>query len=272
MHGWTKRAGVLSVLSVLLGLLVAGPATSATPDCITLPTGDAGVDLDDSGDVVVFRMRDGVVYVNGVSCGRPRSFGIQDAGEVSDDRIVIDASEPFPGGSVQLNLRSFGSNDVITILGAKTRDVVTLAGSHLQIVPPNWDGTLDTRRLSINLPLGADVRIKLRGGNDRFRMLLSNRQFAQDATTGKLTVRGGRGNDHLSGGPADDRFFGGPGRDKLRGKGGNDLLRGGSGRDIIRGGSGNDTIVSGKGADNVRGGKGVDTCKCGASDTTSSVN
>ncbi len=257
-----RTAAVAVSMAVLLGLVVAAPRASAATACV-LQGGSAVATLDESGDTVRFRMRSGVLYVNGVSCGSPDRVSIRDGGQPSDDRVIIDLTEPFPGGFIGLSLRSRDSTDIITIAASRSRDVVGLHGPHLMIETPGVSGS----ELDITVPYGAELRVKLRGGNDRFRMLAGAPEFA-----GRLTVRGGTGNDNLSGGPYADRLFGGPGKDKLRGRGGDDTLRGNSGRDVIRGGPGNDTIVSGRGADNVRGGKGTDTCKCGASDTVRGVN
>jgi hypothetical protein len=86
---------------------------------------------------------------------------------------------------------------------------------------------------------------------------------APDATTPRVSVDGGPGNDTLGGGHGDDHIVGGDGNDNLNPSGasafagatdGNDRLVGQGGNDILRGFAGADSISGGDGADDVSGG------------------
>lgn len=100
--------------------------------------------------------------------------------------------------------------------------------------------------------------------------------------TGVFSLRGSRGNDHMTGTSGyqqlqgwfgNDTLLGGDGPDMLYGYNGgdagavnrsalypdNDLLDGGTGNDLLRGDFGNDTLIGGEGADTMEGGTGNDT-------------
>jgi len=72
---------------------------------------------------------------------------------------------------------------------------------------------------------------------------------SQNASTERVSISGGGGNDTLSGGAGNDVINGGAGAD---------VLVGGAGADIISGGSGDDTITGGSGVDVMTGGSGND--------------
>lgn len=85
----------------------------------------------------------------------------------------------------------------------------------------------------------------------------ANRIDASDFT-GRTTLTGAGGNDHLLGGRHDDRLEGDAGNDVLNGGPGRDELAGGSDDDRLLGGAHNDVLSGGLGDDVVNGQGGVD--------------
>ena len=81
---------------------------------------------------------------------------------------------------------------------------------------------------------------------------------AVTATSSKLALNGGYGDDILTGGAGADTIIGGYGKD---------VLTGGGGADTISGGDGNDVIDGGLGADSLQGGTGNDTVTYDSGDT-----
>lgn len=75
---------------------------------------------------------------------------------------------------------------------------------------------------------------------------------------GRVTLRGGGGNDTLAGGSFDDLLDGEIGNDQVSGNAGDDVLFGGTGNDTISGGIGDDILLGGDGADSLRGDGGND--------------
>ncbi|MDN5852101.1 MAG: hypothetical protein L0K86_04490 [Actinomycetia bacterium] len=95
-------------------------------------------------------------------------------------------------------------------------------------------GSDKRERVMTRVGKGHVVRVKLRGGNDRF-----NAGGPSSARrVGRTVVDGGRGADELSGGASRDAFRGGRGNDRLWGDAARDALRGGPGRDKADGGPG----------------------------------
>ncbi|HEX8916358.1 MAG TPA: C2 family cysteine protease [Humisphaera sp.] len=87
--------------------------------------------------------------------------------------------------------------------------------------------------------------------------------------TGRDTIQGRQGNDHLYA-PAKGSAYieGGFGNDTLVGGGGNDDLRGGTGNDALYGNAGGDNLDGGDDNDLLHGGDGVDGLNGGAGDDT----
>ncbi len=78
------------------------------------------------------------------------------------------------------------------------------------------------------------------------------------ATSLRLTVDGGIGNDKITGGLGNNVLLGGDGNDVLTDGNGNDLLKGGNGNDTVTGGNGNDMLYGEAGNDTINGGAGTD--------------
>ncbi len=66
-----------------------------------------------------------------------------------------------------------------------------------------------------------------------------------NTAAGRITLRGGGGNDTVLGGSTGDTILGGSGDDSLVGNDGNDSLKGGDDDDTVLGGAGNDILESG---------------------------
>ncbi|MGD9633524.1 MAG: hypothetical protein AB7G28_03395 [Pirellulales bacterium] len=141
---------------------------------------------------------------------------------VSGGNIVVNTGsgpQTFSLASIdELNVRTGGGNDIITIAAAVTIPTTVDAG----------DGD--------DLILGGGGRSVLMGG------------------AGTDIIYGGAGDDVLMGGTGNDLLLGGGGNDALVGGGGTDILEGGDGRDVLVGGVGSDAILGGSGDDILIGG------------------
>jgi len=236
-------------------------------------------------------MRSGVLFVNGESCGSAASVFITDTGEAKADRIVFDTSS----GPVRLNgavvfVQLFmqfpavdGTPDEFTVRGTNNVDVVRVQSGTFAVAQiDDFPGAnADALRLLVWIPQGQPrprLNFELRGGDDVFWMGVDDGGHFN----GRLSVKGGSGDDDITGGPFNDRLRGGSGNDVIRGAQGNDRIWGNSGNDEIRGGTGKDRAYGGRGADTllmadgefdrkVRGGKGADTCDCDANDNVRSA-
>lgn len=89
-----------------------------------------------------------------------------------------------------------------------------------------------------------------------------NDTLSAPSAQGKITAKGGTGDDVISTGSAPDSIDGGSGNDTLTGNGGHDTLIGGTGADLLQAEAGNDyfvardrfrdTLIGGDGADRAR--------------------
>jgi Ca2+-binding RTX toxin-like protein len=211
-------------------------------------------------------------------------------GSEFDDHIDGGAGDDsLEGGGGNDDLRGRSGNDVIN--GGSGDDVVN-GGSG----DDHLDGGLDNDRLlggrgdDILTGNAGDDILKGHGGRDRLEeradvdfdldddLLIgngrdemrdriesadlsggesANRIDASDFT-GRTTLRGAGGDDHLLGGRHDDRLEGDDGNDVLNGGRGRDDLDGGNDDDRLLGGTHNDVLSSGLGNDIVNGQGGVD--------------
>ncbi|QIK74637.1 calcium-binding protein [Nocardioides piscis] len=119
---------------------------------------------------------------------------------------------------------------------------------------------------------GCVAHVDGRGGKDYLDH--GNYDFSTDTgyscDRGRVTLRGGSGNDRvdgskhadlISGGPGNDQVDAGPalqGKNRVWGGRGNDQLVGGGDRDVLIGGAGSDRLDASRKADVLRGGKGKD--------------
>ncbi len=226
-HGRGALRILLAVLLLAsLALVGAAAPAAAAHDCSTAANGVATLNLDDSGDRTVLKMKNNKLYVNGVSCGSPKHVFIQDAGpNVTSDDIVIDLTTPFRANgdwvSISQNLKSHVADDTITIRGAKTKDIVELRTDGIWVKAASNYAPNDAFRLRMSLPAvgGVKLVLELRGGNDDFRMFPN---ALDEAFDGLVVV------------------YGGSGKDKLRGSFGKQVLKGGGGADLIVGKEGRD--------------------------------
>lgn len=92
------------------------------------------------------------------------------------------------------------------------------------------------------------VNVEALGGDDQ----------VINATSTKMAVQGGEGNDTLTGGPGKDQLQGDGGNDRLVGGAGSDALYGGTGDDTLYGEAGDDFLLGMEEADFVYGGAGND--------------
>jgi Ca2+-binding RTX toxin-like protein len=140
--------------------------------------------------------------------------------------------------------------DAGQVVGGKGLDRVSVAGDD------RW--TVEDDRITRFTPaeevieLASIERVRVEGG-------ASDNTIAAPAFSGRVTLIGRNGGDHLVSGPGNDLLQGGRGRDHLVAGAGNDELRGGPGADELRGGAGNDQLRGGKGDDTCVGGPGGDS-------------
>ncbi|HMO69569.1 MAG TPA: calcium-binding protein, partial [Novosphingobium sp.] len=126
--------------------------------------------------------------------------------------------------------------------------------------------------LSFTQADGADIVIRIAGGEDRIRLvgalsdparIIEDLRFADGSTLAFAQVLAASqvstgGADSIRGSAIDDTLSGGLGDDTLDGGSGDDLLLGGGGGDSLIGGAGNDTLEGHGGADTLAGGLGDD--------------
>jgi Ca2+-binding RTX toxin-like protein len=136
-----------------------------------------------------------------------------------------------------------GQPDSITVNGTDRKDAVTVAGSNGSL---SVTGLAAAVNISGTDPAADTLGINALGGDDT----VDASHLA--ASTLRLGVDGGEGNDLIAGGAGADVLRGGNGKDSIDGNGGDDI-------GIL--GSGDDTFVwdPGDGSDSVEGQDGVDT-------------
>jgi len=282
-------------MAMLAGLVISASPAAAVTECFIDSLGEIIIQVDEAdGAETVIEMRSGELFVNGESCGSAASVFITDSGEAKADRILFDTSSgPFRynGRSVFVNMfmqgtPADGTPDEITVRGTNNRDFARIGGATFSVSQEDdFPGAFsDSVRLLVAIPaqrvgtVRPNLTFELRGGND----VLWTTVDSLGHFNGRLTVRGGAGDDMITGGPfrdrlrggsgndvirgaqGNDRIWGNSGRDTILGGSGNDRLRGGTGRDIIRGNSGDDRLWGGSGRDVLRGGRGADEIRGGA--------
>lgn len=159
------------------------------------------------------------------------------------------------------------------------RSSIDLGEGHDELVAAVDDGVLGLDLPSGEMWSGNGGRVPAVGIEDAFlmaprvTMVGDGRDNVLSFNACRATVRGGRGDDHVtnvSGDPwweehdfgckASAKVSGGPGADRIRGGQGPDRLRGDGGRDRLEGRGGNDVLLGGRGLDKADGGKGRDRC------------
>ncbi len=278
----TVLVGVVATLA-----FTAAPAAAATR-CFIDDLNEIIVQVDEAdGGQTVLDMRNGVLFVNGESCGSATSIFITDAGPQKADRILFDTSSGpfrFNGRSVFVNIFMQGTDpdgtpDEFTVRGTNNPDFVQVRGATFSMAQEdNFPGD-DAVRLLVAIPAQTEgvprpnLTFELRGGDDTLWTTIDDAGHFN----GRLTVKGGPGDDNITGGPFNDRLRGGSGDDVIRGAQGNDRIWGNSGNDEIKGGPGNDRLKGGSGRDKIwgnsgddklRGGSGRDVLRGGRGDDT----
>jgi Ca2+-binding RTX toxin-like protein len=179
----------------------------------------------------------GVEHVNFVALGGADNITVGDLSKTGITQVALDLSATpgsgtGDGAADNVTVTGTGGNDQIQVTG--TGSSVTVAGLAAQVSITGAEGANDV--LTINAGAGNDV-INAQG---------------LPATTIKLVIDGGAGNDTITGGQGADTLIGGTG---------NDIVNGGQGNDVADLGEGNDTFIwnPGDGSDVVEGGMGTDT-------------
>lgn len=304
-----RRAGVVrgifALSAVVASLFVLATPASADPTrCVKADDGNLVVQVDESpSGNTVLTMANGVLFVNGESCGSPTpsdisqtSITVIELGSIKPDTVIFDLKAgPFRANGVavfiNLKLQNAGPNgrDKVKIKGTSGIDEAAAKPDFLRVDRIAEFAPDDRRVLSVSTANSNNLKAYfiLRGGNDDFGMIPDNNGVFY---FGFLSIKGGPGDDFLRGGPLRQRIRGGSGNDIIWGGSGNDILFGNSGADIIKGnagkdkitgGSGKDRVFGGSGADRffmadgtkdtVKGGRGADTCDCDGNDTRRSV-
>jgi len=218
------------------------------------------------------------------------SLGVSVGSSIS---ATVGAITPFGDiGLISLNLASFSSDNVISIVGNALWDLIgDIPGYLLDLITDgvktltNIGGMVvsaasDLMNTVINFfkdifGSGQSDPVKFNGGsgndssngNDNKDVLFGN--GGNDTLHGRLEpdqLDGGNGNDLLMGGNGEDTMFGSDGNDDILGQNHNDKLFGWNGNDRINGdgdsnetfSGGNDTIEGGSGRDTLWGGYGAD--------------
>jgi Ca2+-binding RTX toxin-like protein len=181
-----------------------------------------------------------------------------------DDTVIasfnnLHQGDSFDGGE---------GRDTFVLTGGTADDSITLRGTspdnpHNLVPSPGLEGTTIKEFEVFDLSdfLG---RVTFRGGSGDDVVIGSNNVNRLNGSAGNDTLQGGDANDVLKGGNGDDLLIGGRGNDRLVGGGGNDRLNGGAGDDVLNGGAGDDVLLGGAGNDRLVGGRGNDVLNGGA--------
>lgn len=165
-----------------------------------------------------------------------------------DDVLTGSGNDVVLGGAGHDRLRGGLGND--NLQGGVGNDMLQgglgsdrlIGGTGTDRIVESVNGNLTVTPTSLSGALGSDVLSSielafLTGG-------LSNNVFHGEQFRGRLTLRGGGGNDYLFGGFGADSLYGEAGSDRIFGYGGSDLLDGGSATDRCDGGTSTDRFVS----------------------------
>jgi hypothetical protein len=141
------------------------------------------------------------------------------------------------------------SNDTLTVIGTSHDDQLVLrlatGDPTTLVVDFGDDGSADQ---TFSRGSFSRIDVRLRSGDDRFRIDQGNGAFADEA----LTIAAGSGDDTILGGDGNELVVGGPGDDSFDGNRGVDSALFGPGRDSF-------TWDPGDGSDAIDGGRGTDT-------------
>ncbi|MGH3357983.1 MAG: M91 family zinc metallopeptidase, partial [Nocardioidaceae bacterium] len=156
----------------------------------------------------------------------------------------------IPAGQSNLEIRTYGGNDVIEVPPEVRLNIRAYAGSG----DDNYFGgghpgqsVGGSGNDYIDLGEGDDIAF---GGSGHDTILGGD---------GKDVIDGQDGHDTIEGGEGFDTLYGGRGLDILDGGAGDDYVEGGSDDDIVDGGAGDDTLSGGRGNDILGGDAGDDT-------------
>ena len=161
-------------------------------------------------------------------------------------------------------------DDVLTISGTKTADLITVDFTALDSVSVDLGGNNGTRRFASGT--FRSVSVDLRAGDDDLRTLsggpLADVPMSVEAGAGNDVAVTGAGDDVLAGDNGEDFLLGGAGTDLVVGGNAADFVNGGVGTDVEVLGNGDDTAAwnPGEGNDRIDGGLGRDTLAFNGSD------
>ena len=213
-------------------------------DAILVPTTGGGLDVDDSGRMLLGRESDvrRLVERDRVAIGSDGVVHVE-GGEGAD---TLAAS--LAGGNVSIRL----NGQTFTFAAASVRGFLIDGGDGNLIA----DIAVEVDVTLFNGDTGGDDSIRTAGGRDSIA-----------PGGGNDTVDAGNGRDYIFGGFGNDLPFGGAGNDKVFGESNNDVIHGGTGDDRLDGGSpfqstltdqqyfdGHDSISGNAGRDTLLGG------------------
>jgi Ca2+-binding RTX toxin-like protein len=197
-------------------------------------TGDRAHVRTDGGDIIDL---DGVERIQIQGGASPESYIVGNLSGTDVSLVTVNLKAGNPGG------------DEVLVHGTEGNDHITIATSPAGVVSITG---LSAQVLATHGEAGDVVTIESAGGNDIVDAA------GMPATSMRLYIAAGEGNDRITGGAGNDGMIGEGGNDTLRGGGGADYLDGENGDDSLDGGLGNDTLLGGTGEDVILGGLGDD--------------
>jgi|GEM_PF-575588 Ca2+-binding RTX toxin-like protein len=224
-------------------------------------TSNDTLDGDDGNDLL--RGEDGDDVLRG-GLGRDTLNGNQgrddaDGGEGNDIAFGGGGVDTLRGGDGNDRLRGQSGFDVLT--GGPGNDVLSGGPGSDRVIESN-DADFVVRQFRVT-GNGSDrligiERVEITGG-------ASANSLNSIAYNGRVTLRGGDGDDTLTAGGNNDVLLGEAGNDLLTGNAGLDLLSGGTGADTLNGNDGDDTLQGNEGSgDQLIGGAGDDSLEGGS--------
>ncbi len=172
-----------------------------------------------------------VEQVNIVALGGADTINVHDLSATDVTGVNLDLASPPGSGTGD------GLADTVIVNGTNHADAIQITGSGTSFTIAGLSASV-----SVQGSEGANDQLVVNalGGSDTVTAA------GLPATTVRLTVDGGNG---------DDQIVGGDGADMLLGGDGSDILTGGRGNDVMFGGTGNDTFVwnPGDGSDMIEG-------------------
>jgi len=188
----------------------------------------------DAGDIIDL---DGVERIRIQGGKSPESYIVDDISGTDVSLVTVNLIAGNPGGDEVLAHGTEGNDHII--IATSPAGVVSIAGLAAQVLVTHGEA-------------GDVVTIESEGGNDIVDAA------SMPATSMRLYIAAGEGNDRITGGAGNDGMIGEAGNDTLRGGGGADYLDGENGDDSLDGGLGNDTLLGGTGDDVILGSLGDD--------------